>query len=45
MVETQVVLSFNATTGVVEGILVRGAQDYTWNSAESCRSSNVIAQR
>lgn len=35
---------FNAKTGTVEGILVRGAQDYTWDSDQGCRVSNVIAQ-
>ena len=35
---------FNASTGEVEGILVRGAQDYTWDSDQGCRVSNVIAQ-
>tara|TARA_B100001971_G_C18267956_1_gene595911 strand:- start:3914 stop:4930 length:1017 start_codon:yes stop_codon:yes gene_type:complete len=35
---------FNASTGTVEGILVRGAQDYTWDSDQGCRVSNVIAQ-
>jgi len=35
---------FNASTGVVEGILVRGAQDYTWDSGQGCRVSNVISQ-
>lgn len=33
---------FNATTGVVEGILVRGAQDYVYDSAQGCRVSNVL---
>lgn len=33
---------FNATTGVVEGILVRGAQDYVYDSAQGCRASNVL---
>lgn len=32
---------FNAVTGQVEGILVRGAQDYTYRG--SCRVSNVCA--
>lgn len=35
---------FNAKTGTVEGILVRGAQDYTWDSDQGCRVSNVISQ-
>lgn len=35
---------FNATTHQVEGILVRGAQDYKWNSDEGCLSSNVIGE-
>ncbi len=34
---------FNATTGVIEGILVRGDQDYKWDSALGCKVSNVIA--
>ncbi len=33
---------FNATTGVVEGILVRGETDYI--SSNGCRASNVIDQ-
>ena len=33
---------FNATTGVIEGILVRGAQDYIYDSAQGCRVSNVL---
>ena len=33
---------FNATTGVVEGILVRGDQDYVWADGRSCRISNRI---
>jgi V8-like Glu-specific endopeptidase len=32
---------FNAETGLVEGILVRGEQDYTYNG--TCRVSNVCA--
>ena len=34
---------FNATTGVVEGILVRGATDYVYDSNQGCRVTNVIA--
>lgn len=34
---------FNSATGVVEGILVRGENDYVWNSSEGCRVSNQIA--
>jgi V8-like Glu-specific endopeptidase len=33
---------FNASTGVIEGILVRGAQDYVYDSAQGCRVSNVL---
>lgn len=33
---------FNAVTGEVEGILVRGANDYIWNSAKGCRVSNIL---
>ncbi len=33
---------FNASTGIVEGILVRGDQDYVMNSELGCRISNVI---
>lgn len=32
---------FNAYTGDVVGILVRGEQDYEWDSARSCRKSKV----
>lgn len=32
---------FNAVTGRVEGILVRGARDFVWDSENSCRRSNV----
>ncbi|OGR57421.1 MAG: hypothetical protein A2X36_09200 [Elusimicrobia bacterium GWA2_69_24] len=31
---------FNATSGKVEGILVRGENDFVWDSARSCRKSN-----
>jgi V8-like Glu-specific endopeptidase len=34
---------FNADTGVVEGILVRGATDYVYDSRQGCRVTNVIA--
>jgi V8-like Glu-specific endopeptidase len=34
---------FNATTGVVEGILVRGDTDYVWSSSQGCQVSNVIS--
>ena len=33
---------FNATTGVIEGILVRGATDYVYDGSQGCRVSNVI---
>jgi V8-like Glu-specific endopeptidase len=33
---------FNATTGVIEGILVRGDTDYVWSSNQGCQVSNVI---
>ena len=32
---------FNAVTGQIEGILVRGEQDFTYDSARQCRKSNV----
>lgn len=32
---------FNAQTGQVEGILVRGENDFVYDSANSCRRSNV----
>jgi V8-like Glu-specific endopeptidase len=35
---------FNAQTGVVEGILVRGDTDYVWDSRQRCRVSNVLSQ-
>lgn len=35
---------FNATDGVVEGILVRGATDYVYDSSKGCRVSNVMGQ-
>jgi len=31
---------FNGATGRIEGILVRGATDFVWDSANSCRRSN-----
>jgi V8-like Glu-specific endopeptidase len=31
---------FNGTTGVIEGILVRGETDYVYDSARGCRASN-----
>lgn len=34
---------FNATTGVIEGILVRGDRDYVWDSSQNCRVSNTLA--
>jgi V8-like Glu-specific endopeptidase len=34
---------FNATSGVVEGILVRGETDYTYDSEQGCRVSNQVA--
>lgn len=33
---------FNAKTGLVEGILVRGATDYVYNRAKGCQESNRI---
>lgn len=35
---------FNATTGIVEGILVRGDQDYKWDASGGCLVSNVIGE-
>ncbi len=35
---------FNARTGVVEGILVRGENDYVYDSARSCRASNICPE-
>lgn len=35
---------FNANTGVVEGILVRGATDYVYDSTQGCSVSNVLGQ-
>lgn len=35
---------FNANTGVVEGILVRGATDYVYDRNQGCRVSNVLGQ-
>lgn len=34
---------FNAVTGQIEGILVRGENDYVYDSAGQCRRSNVCA--
>ena len=34
---------FNAETGMVEGILVRGTTDYVYDSAQKCQVSNVCA--
>lgn len=34
---------FNADTGLIEGILVRGERDYVRDSARGCQVSNVIA--
>lgn len=34
---------FNASTGTIEGILVRGATDYVYDSNQGCRVTNVIA--
>ncbi|MBC77690.1 MAG: endopeptidase [Halobacteriovoraceae bacterium] len=34
---------FNADTGVVEGILVRGERDYVYDSQNACRVTNVVA--
>ncbi|HOH49649.1 MAG TPA: PASTA domain-containing protein, partial [Candidatus Hydrogenedentes bacterium] len=34
---------FNAATGVVEGILVRGETDYNYNSSSACFYTNVLA--
>ncbi len=34
---------FNARTGVVEGILVRGETDYLYDEDKGCRTSNVIS--
>ena len=33
---------FNANSGVIEGILVRGETDYVYDSSQGCRVSNVI---
>lgn len=33
---------FNATSGVIEGILVRGDTDYVYDSSQGCQVSNVI---
>ncbi|MAZ48033.1 MAG: peptidase [Halobacteriovoraceae bacterium] len=35
---------FNAATGVVEGILVRGETDYVRDSRQGCMVSNVVSQ-
>lgn len=34
---------FNADTGMIEGILVRGAKDYVYNSSKGCYESNEIS--
>ncbi len=34
---------FNAKTGLVEGILVRGATDYLYDRSAGCRVSNVLS--
>jgi V8-like Glu-specific endopeptidase len=34
---------FDAETGVIEGILVRGETDYVYNSSRTCRVSNYCA--
>jgi V8-like Glu-specific endopeptidase len=34
---------FNGMTGFIEGILVRGETDFTWDSANRCRRSNVCS--
>jgi V8-like Glu-specific endopeptidase len=34
---------FNGITGEIEGILVRGATDYLWDSNRNCRYSNVLS--
>jgi V8-like Glu-specific endopeptidase len=33
---------FNANTGIVEGILVRGATDYVYDSSQGCRITNFL---
>jgi V8-like Glu-specific endopeptidase len=33
---------FNANTGIVEGILVRGATDYVYDSTQGCRITNFL---
>ena len=33
---------FNSDTGIIEGILVRGEQDYVYNSDKGCSESNVV---
>lgn len=35
---------FNADTGIIEGILVRGATDYVYDSNQGCRVSNRLPQ-
>lgn len=35
---------FNANTGVIEGILVRGETDYKYDYSKGCRVSNVLGQ-
>lgn len=35
---------FSADTGIIEGILVRGANDYNYDSSQGCSVSNVVSQ-
>jgi V8-like Glu-specific endopeptidase len=35
---------FNANTGIIEGILVRGATDYVYDRNQGCKISNVLGQ-
>lgn len=35
---------FNATTGVIEGILVRGDKDYVWDFDKGCQVSNQVSE-
>jgi len=35
---------FNANSGLIEGILVRGATDYVYDRAQGCTVSNVLGQ-
>ncbi|MBY0517271.1 MAG: trypsin-like peptidase domain-containing protein [Bacteriovoracaceae bacterium] len=35
---------FNATTGIIEGILVRGENDYNYDSSRGCRVSNLCPE-